>query len=134
MEHKKIISYDELLLSIAQLKAERYHQEKMLQDDIQQFISSINPVAMVKETAQKLAGDHDVRNSLIKIGLGIGSSVIINQLTGKYRIMPVILGIKLIEKIAGLFGKRNRSKIEPLNNRLLSKNTPAGISGQTAHE
>lgn len=110
MENKNIRSYEELLLRIAQLKAERYNQEKMLQVDIQHFISSINPVEMAKETVQKLAGNLEIRTDLLKIGLGIGSSVIMNQLTGKYRILPIILGIKVIEKVAGLFTKK---KIRP---------------------
>jgi uncharacterized membrane protein len=112
MEHKNIKSYEDLLLNIEQLKAARYNQEKMLQADIQHFVSSINPVDIAKETVQKLAGNQEVRTGLIKLGLGIGSTVLINQLIGKHRILPIFIGIKLVENIVGLIGKKLRPKIE----------------------
>jgi len=91
--------------SIAHLKALKSSQEEMLREDIMDFIKSLNPVSIVKDSLHDLASDKEVQFNLVKIGINFGAELLTAMLFGKQRSLPGFLGAKVVKKIAGYFFK-----------------------------
>lgn len=105
-----IVDYKSLQESIRQLKAQKLSQEAMLRTEIIAAVSSLSPVKIVKDSLQNLISDKEVRVNIAKIGLNLGANLLTMRLLGRYRSIPVFLGIKVVEKIAGLFLRNKISK------------------------
>jgi hypothetical protein len=100
-----IVDYNSLQESIRQLKAQKLSQEAMIKAEITTAVNSLSPAKIVKDSLQNLISDKEVRVNIAKIGLNLGANLLTMRLFGRYRSIPVFLGIKVIQKVAGLFLK-----------------------------
>ena len=85
MENKEIASHTELLLRIAELKAEKLKQEDELKNAFSGFVDTLDPVSLIKKTIHDFASDQQVQFDAVKIGMNVGANIIIDQVLGKYR-------------------------------------------------
>ena len=123
MENKEISSHAELVLRIMDLKAEKFSQEEELRYTFKEFVSSLNPISMVKESLHQLAADRDVKFDLAKVGLNLGADFIIDKVLGRNRSIKGFLSAVLIEKFSTLFLNNNISKIVSEISKLLHPNS-----------
>ena len=123
MENKEISSHAELVLRIMDLKAEKFSREEDLKYTFKEFVSTLNPISMVKESLHQLAADRDVKFDLAKVGLNLGVDFIIDKVLGRNRSVKGFLSSVLIEKFSTLFLNNNISKIVSEISKLLHPNS-----------
>lgn len=111
MENKKITTHAELCLQIMHLKAEKFKQEEELKHTFKEFVYTINPVNLVKNSLHDLAVDKEVQFDLAKVGLNMGANFLINQVLGKNRSIKGFLSSMLVEKFSSSYINNNVSKI-----------------------
>jgi hypothetical protein len=111
METKNITSHAQLCLQIMHLKAEKFKQEEELKHTFQEFVYTINPVNLVKNSLHDLAEDHEVQFDLAKVGLNMGANFLINQVLGRNRSIKGFLSSMLVEKFSSSYINNNVSKI-----------------------
>jgi hypothetical protein len=108
MESTTIDSYAELLLRIEYLKAEKVKQEEDLKKVFSEFVDTLNPLLMVKQTIHKLAADGQVKRDLTTAALNVGVTFLVGRMLGRNRIENFI-GSKLANGISRLFNKTKSS-------------------------
>jgi hypothetical protein len=123
MENKEISNHAELVLRIMDLKAEKFSREEDLKYTFKEFVSTLNPISMVKESLHQLAADRDVKFDLAKVGLNLGVDFIIDKVLGRNRSVKGFLSSVLIEKFSTLFLNNNISKIVSEISKLLHPNS-----------
>ena len=123
MENKEISSHAELVLRIMDLKVEKFSREEDLKCTFKEFVSTLNPISMVKESLHQLATDRDVKFDLAKIGLNLGVDFIIDKVLGRNRTVKGFLSSVLIEKFSALLLNNNISKIVSEISKLLHPNS-----------
>lgn len=123
MDNINITSYDDLVLHIMHLKVEQFKQEEELKHTFQDFISTLYPSSIVKATLHKLATDKEVQFDLTKVGLNMGTNLIIDQIFGKNRSIKGFLSSALIEKFTSSFINNNTSKIMSVIGNLIHRVT-----------
>ncbi|MDO8899020.1 MAG: hypothetical protein Q7V19_15320 [Bacteroidales bacterium] len=116
----EIKDYASLQESIRLLKAQKLHQEAMLRAEITAIIDSVNPVEMVKDSLHNLVSDKSIQLDLVKMGLNLSAELLTARLFGRYRSIPVFLGMKVVQKVAGFFLKDKISKSDAVIIKLLS--------------
>jgi hypothetical protein len=105
------------------LKAEKFSREEDLKYTFKEFVSTLNPISMVKESLHQLAADRDVKFDLAKVGLNLGVDFIIDKVLGRNRSVKGFLSSVLIEKFSTLFLNNNISKIVSEISKLLHPNS-----------
>ena len=123
MENKEISSHAELVLRIMDLKVEKFSREEDLKYTFKEFVSTLNPISMVKESLHQLATDRDVKFDLAKVGLNLGVDFIIDKVLGRNRTVKGFLSSVLIEKFSALLLNNNISKIVSEISKLLHPNS-----------
>ncbi len=116
----EITDYASLQESIRLLKAQKLQQEAMLRAEITAIINSVDPVEMVKESLHNLVSDKSIQLDLVKMGLNLSAELLTARLFGRYRSIPVFLGMKVVQKVAGFFLKDKISKSDAAIIKLLS--------------
>lgn len=113
MENKNISSHTELVLRIMELKAEKFNREEELRTSFKEFVYTLNPISLVKESLHNLAEDREVKFDLAKIGINLGANFLIDKLLGRNRSIKGFLSSVLIEKFSSFFlnNDNNISKI-----------------------
>jgi hypothetical protein len=111
MENSAITGHKELVWRIEQLKIEKIRQELELKLTVNEFVNTLNPVTMVKESLHELAEDNTVQVDLIKATLNIGANFILEHLIGKHPNMSGLLSSVLVENISSLLINNNVSKL-----------------------
>ncbi len=120
MSTAEITDYASLKGSIRQLKVRKLDQEAMLKAEIMALVNSVSPAEIMKDSLHNLASDKGVQTDLMKIGLNLAADFLTVRLFGRYRSIPVFLGVKVVEKIAGLFLKNKISKSNDATIKLLA--------------
>lgn len=115
----EITDYASLEESIRQLKVQKLDQEAMLRAELTALVNSVSPAKIVKDSLHKLVSDNVVQTDLMKMGLNLGVDLITARLFGRYHSIPVFLGVKVIEKVAGFLLKRRLSKSNAATIKLL---------------
>ena len=121
MENTVITSHTELLCRIAALKEEKLIQEDELNNDFREFVSSLKPLSVLKESLSELAQDKEAHISLAKAGLNLGTNFIIEKVLGRSNSIKGFLSSILLEKIATPFINNNVSKIASGISKLVHK-------------
>ena len=111
MENSAITGHKELVRRIEQLKTEKIRQELELKYTVKEFVNTLNPVTMVKESLHELAEDNTVQIDLIKATLNIGANFILEHLIGKHPHMSELLSSVLVENVSNLLINNNVSKL-----------------------
>lgn len=120
MENSDISNHLELRIRISQLKAEQNIQKAALANMCKEFVSTLNPVTFVKSSLHTLATDKTVQFDLVKVGLNLGTNLIIDQTLGRYRSIKGFLSSVLLEKYSSSFINNNVSKIVSVIGNLVS--------------
>jgi hypothetical protein len=121
MENIKISNRSELLLHIMHLKAEKYRQEEELKVTLKEFIDTLNPLSIVKESLSEMVRDKDVHFDLAKMGLNIGANFIIDQILGRNSSIKGFISAVLVENFSTSFINNNVSKIISGINKLIHR-------------
>ena len=121
MEIKAIKNYEQLSARIIILKSERLRQEQILKYSVHEFISSLNPISIVKKSLRGFATDKDVQIDIAKVGLNLGANLLINKVLGKQGSIKGFLSSLVLQKLSSAFIKNNESKIMSTINILLNE-------------
>ena len=111
MKSANITNHSELLFRIMELKAQKLSQEIQLKNSIKEFVYTLNPVSMVKDSLHELAKDKEVRFDLAKVGLNMGTNFILDKLLGRNKSIKGFLSSVLVEKLSATFINKNASSI-----------------------
>lgn len=102
MENAAIGSYAELTSRIIYLKSEKLRQEEELKGVFSEISGSLNLFSMIKGSLNKRTEKKNVFFNLMKVGLTMGSSFIIDKILGKRRSFKGFLNSLLIEGFSAL--------------------------------
>jgi len=91
--------YDDLLLEIQVLKQESAAKEEALGKAWNNFASSINPVAMVKDTLHSLTHDSKIQADITSVAMHAGSSLLIGKILGRNRSIQGYFTSVIVEKL-----------------------------------
>lgn len=123
METTEIVNHTELLMRITLLREEKCRQEEEIKDTFNNFVSTLDPVYLVKKSLHNLAEDKDVQYNLSKVVLNFGTSFIIDKILGKNRSIKGFLSAVLVERFSTSVINNNLPKIISVITNLLHKNS-----------
>ncbi len=123
MENLKISNQSELQFRIMQLKSEKLSQEIELKVKVKEFVYTLSPVSIVKNSLRDLVSDKEVRFDMAKVGLNVGANFLIDKVVGRNRSIKGFLGSLLIEKVSSSFINNNTSFIVSVFSKLFHSNT-----------
>jgi len=106
-----------------QLKSEKLSQEIELKVKVKEFVYTLSPVSIVKNSLRDLVSDKDVRFDMAKVGLNVGANFLIDKVVGRNRSIKGFLGSLLIEKVSSSFINNNTSSIVSVFSKLFHSNT-----------
>ena len=100
MPQPEIHDHATLLLRIAELRVSKAMQDEDVKRKFQGFLTTLDPVTIVKSTLHDLAADTDVKHDIAKAALNIGADFLIYQIFGKKKGLKGFLSAMLVEKIS----------------------------------
>ncbi|MBA3663066.1 MAG: hypothetical protein H0W61_02515 [Bacteroidetes bacterium] len=118
---ENVSNHTQLALRIKQLKAKKFIQEEELKVAIKEFVNTLSPLSMVKDSLHKLATDNEVKTDLATVGLKLGANLLIDTVLGKRSGIKGFLSSLLVENVAGSYINNNSSKIISTISQLLNK-------------
>jgi hypothetical protein len=121
----KINNYKELELRIAELSHLKSLEEYELKETFHQFVHSLNPILILKESLRNLTEDKTAQLDLAKAGLNIGANFIIDKTLGKYNSIKGFISSVLLENVSTSYIYNNSSKIISQIGKLFTKNAKA---------
>ncbi|MBL0309933.1 MAG: hypothetical protein IPP77_09725 [Bacteroidetes bacterium] len=133
MENPEIFNHADLMIRIAQLREKKVEQEEDLKLTFREFANTLNPVMIVKQSLHELATDTDVKVDVVKVGLNLGTSFLIDMVFGRNRSVKGFISSVILEKISTSLINNNVSKIISGVSSLLDKN-PKAKSNHTENE
>lgn len=107
----EVTNYPELLSRIEYLKIEKIRQEEELRHLFSEFVNTLNPITIVKESLHKLVEDKQVKVDFVKAGLNIGATFLIDLVFGRQRSVKDFLSSTVASKISTALINTNFSKI-----------------------
>jgi len=84
MEMTQISNYKELQTTIAALKARKMTQEKELKITLKEVMKEFDHMSIVKSYLHEMAENRQVQSDMVKIGLHVGTNILINVVTNKF--------------------------------------------------
>lgn len=123
MENAVISSYAELTSRINYLKSEKIRQEEELKSTFSEISASLNLFSLINGSLNKRTEKKNVFFNLIKVGLTMGSSFIIDKILGKRRSFKGFLSSLLMEGFAALLINLDVLKIISAVNGFMSQKT-----------
>lgn len=108
-----LLNHTDLLLQINLAKIQKQKQEQELKIHIKDFVETLNPVTVIKESLHSLVSDTGIRQDLTKTAVHFGANVLIDVVVGRYRSVKGFLGSIFLEKLADPF--INRFFVDPLH-------------------
>jgi len=109
MSSEKIGGYLALELRIISLKAAKYEQEEELKQAFADFIHSLSPAVIVKDSLHELAVDKGIRSDLAKTGINMGANFLIKRIMGKPNTLKGFLGSVLVDIVSNILIRKNGS-------------------------
>lgn len=122
MENKKILNHYDLLCHISKLKDDKISQEFELKLKLNEFVKTLNPISMVKNSLRELAQNKEVRLDVAKVGLNVGANFLIDNVLGRGRSIKGFLSSLLMEKISSIVIDKNASSIISGIGKFINKN------------
>lgn len=123
MENIKIINHTQLQMRIMHLRSEKFSQEIELKHSVKEFVYSISPVSIVKDSLHTLVQDKEVRFDMAKVGLNMGANFLIEKVVGRGKSIKGFLSSILIERISSSFINGNASSIISGINKMMHSNS-----------
>jgi len=102
MENAVISSYAELTSRMNYLKSEKFRQEEELKSTFSEISASLNLFSLIKGSLNKRTEKKNVFFNLIKVGLTMGSTFIMDKILGKRRSFKGFLSSLLMEGFAAI--------------------------------
>jgi len=102
MEYAVISSYAELTSRINYLKSEKIRQEEELKSTFSEIFASLNLFSLMKGSLNKSTEKKNVFFNLIKVGLTMGSTFIMDKIIGRHRSFKGFLSSLLMEGFTAL--------------------------------
>jgi len=84
METTPISNYKDLKLTIIALRAKKQSQEAELKITIREFMKEFDHMAMIRSYLSEIAENKEVRSDLLKIGLHVGTNLVIKVVTNQF--------------------------------------------------
>jgi hypothetical protein len=128
MKNKEINNLLSLNQRIAELRFQKYIQEEELKVQLKDFVKTLNPLVMAKESIRELARDKEVQFDLTKVGLNMGANFLIEKVIGRNKSVKGFLSSILIEKVSTAFINNNAPKIISGIAKIFNKNTQQAIN------
>ena len=111
MTNTEISGHASLILRIAHLREVKSSQESELKESFKDLVVTLNPISIVKSSLHDLASDTNVHLDLVKVGLNVGTNLIINQVLGKQRSIKGLISSTLVEVISTALINNNATGI-----------------------
>jgi hypothetical protein len=111
MENIEISGHTELIMQIMHLKQEKFRQEDELKYTFKEFVFTLNPISMVKNSLHDLAQDSEVQFDMAKVGMNMGANYIIERILGKNSSFKGFLSALIVEKVSAALINTNLTKI-----------------------
>ena len=119
----KITNYTDLEVKILQLRQEKELQENEVKYSFHQFVHTLNPVTILKDSLHNLTKDKTAQMDLAAVGLNLGTNFIIEKTLGKYSSIKGFIGSMLLENFSVPFINNNSSQIISLIGNLFNKDS-----------
>jgi hypothetical protein len=111
MEKATISTYTDLQSLIALVRESKDRQEEELKESFKKFAHALSPVEVTKSTIHELVKDKEVQFDLVKGGMGLGASYLIEGLFNKRLGIKGFLGSMVLEKLSSSFIQANAGNI-----------------------
>lgn len=110
MQTSIIENHTSLTAQIDRLAERKEVEEKQLKQSLMVLSTNLTPVAIIKNSLHELAADTEVKNDLLKVGINIGATLIINRLTKPDTSFRSVLYSFAVQKISDLIIKHPVAK------------------------
>lgn len=100
LQNSILLNHADLLLEINLAKIQKRKQEEELKMHIKDFVETLNPVSVIKESVHNLVSDPGIRQDLTNTAVHFGMNVLIDIVVGRYRSVKGFLGSIFLEKLA----------------------------------
>jgi hypothetical protein len=111
METETIANYNELVLRIRQLKAEKFEQEEELNGLLKEIRDSIKLTSIIKNSLHELTEDSEIQMDIGKAGLDIGTTALTSWIASKQGSIKGFVGTILLGMISKKVVNSNSSTI-----------------------
>lgn len=99
MQHINPLNQADLIAQIKLVKLRKKNQEQDLTNCLTNFVSSLSPVSLIKDSIHSLVKDPEVRLDLTNAGVQLGADIVIDMVLGRYRSIKGFVGAVLAEKL-----------------------------------
>ncbi len=111
MEKVAVSTYEELKSLIGLVKESKDRQEMELKECFKGFAHALSPVEVVKSSLDKLVNDKEVQFDLVKGGLNLGTSYLINAVFNRKGTVKGFIGSTVMGKLTSTFIQANAGSI-----------------------
>ncbi|MFA7380390.1 MAG: hypothetical protein WC150_08015 [Bacteroidia bacterium] len=111
MKTNEIDSHTELVLQIIYLREVKQEQEAELKKEISEFVYSLSPVSIFKNSLKELVADKTMQQNLARVGVKVGISFIIQKIIRKNSLVSGLLSAVVTEKLSTVLTGNNLSAI-----------------------
>ena len=109
------------MLQIIYLREVKQEQEAELKKEISEFVYSLSPVSIFKNSLKELVADKTMQQNLTRVGIKVGISFIIQKIIRKNSLVSGMLSAVVTEKIATVFTGNNLSSLVEGIGKILKK-------------
>jgi hypothetical protein len=110
MSNNIIKNHSSLSTQIDQLSERKILEEKQLKQSLMVLSTNLTPVAIIKNSLHELAADTEIKTDLLKVGINIGATLIINRLTQKDSTFKGMFYNFAVNQLSGLIIKHPLAK------------------------
>lgn len=111
MEKVDISTHGDLKSLIALVRESKDRQEMELKESFKGFAHALSPVEVVKSSLEKLVNDKEVQFDLVKGGLNLGTSYLINAVFNRKSTVKGFIGSTVLGKLASTYIQANAGSI-----------------------
>lgn len=99
----KITGYKDLQERIEGLRNESSRAERDMELAFERVVRGLDPVTLVKSSVQQLNRDHGLKMDVVKAGINLGATFLIDKMMGRGKSFKGFLSSIVLEKYARLF-------------------------------
>ncbi len=99
MQNISPFNQSDLLREIELIKSKKRTEQEELVNCFNQFVYTLHPVSILKNSINSLVTDPDVTFDLANAGAQMGTNIVIDLVLGRYRSVKGFIGSILLEKV-----------------------------------
>jgi hypothetical protein len=111
MEKNTISTHTDLQSLILLARASKDRQEEDLKESFKKFAHALSPVEITKSTIHQFVKDKDLQFDLVKGGMDIGASYLIEGLFNKRTGLKAFLSTMALKKLSSTFIQANAGNL-----------------------